>query len=284
MDQNFHLLCSPVAQSDRKDSSSYPIYTYVRKTEGVEEFSQMNFDPPNEDNHNDNYSIFNILYSPPPRIPDYFKPIPKDLMLPFPVLTHTSQTESPQSVIKATRNQSATLCQMFDISKIPNQKEGIMSEEDFSRAEDWENVVLSHSSQTNVIVKEYMFNLMKNNEKEIQTFQEFESNIKSKGLKLLSIIVFDIVTDKVTTSYKEVADLILKDTISNFNVQTEKKLELSREEQNIKRRVYDVLNVLISANTFLKEGKIVKKNDIDQMIISKNKRAELNSIYSKLVG
>lgn len=39
-----------------------------------------------------------------------------------------------------------------------------------------------------------------------------------------------------------------------------KKSDFSKEEQNVKRRVYDALNVLIAAGVLIKEGKKVKKN------------------------
>ena len=79
----------------------------------------------------------------------------------------------------------------------------------------------------------------------------------NKGLKLLSVIVRDIVVEKQSTTYKEVADIILKDTIKFENLNIHSEIEIAKEEQNIKRRVYDALNVLISADVLKKNGKYV---------------------------
>ena len=40
----------------------------------------------------------------------------------------------------------------------------------------------------------------------------------NKGLKMLSVIVKDIVIDKKVTTYKEVADIILKDSLKYDNL------------------------------------------------------------------
>lgn len=281
MDHNYHMMSSPIAHSERKDSLTYPIFSLGKKYECQDEFSQINFETPNDDLHNDNHSIFNMIYSPQPRGAEQkSSKIPRDLMIPFPILTQASLTESPNSVKFRPREKLPSLCQMFDINK--NQVE-LQSVEQNSNPDELLSSIFNRPSKNNEVVKDYLNRLMNHDEEETKNFSEFENNIKSKGLKLLSIIVFDIVTDKGSTSYKEVADLILKDTINSPRNKEEKKTELSREEQNIKRRVYDVLNVLISANTFLKEGKIVKKNNLNIDIIIKNKRAQLNSMYSKLV-
>ena len=106
----------------------------------------------------------------------------------------------------------------------------------------------------------------------------------NKGLKLLSVIVKDIVVEKVTTTYKEVADIILKDTIKFENLQLNSKLEVAKEEQNIKRRVYDALNVLIAAGVLIKEGKFVRKNSNNKKIIVNLKRLDANTFASKIVS
>ena len=105
----------------------------------------------------------------------------------------------------------------------------------------------------------------------------------NKGLKLLSVIVKDIVVEKQSTTYKEVADIILKDTIKFENLNLNSKLEIAKEEQNIKRRVYDALNVLISAGVLIKEGKQVRKNFNNKKIILNLKRLDANTYASKIV-
>lgn len=105
----------------------------------------------------------------------------------------------------------------------------------------------------------------------------------NKGLKLLSVIVKDIVVEKQLTTYKEVADIILKDTIKFENLNLNTKLEISKEEQNIKRRVYDALNVLIAAGVLIKEGKYVRKNTDNDKIIVNLKRLDAHTFTSKIV-
>lgn len=104
----------------------------------------------------------------------------------------------------------------------------------------------------------------------------------NKGLKLLSVIVQDIVAKKQSTTYKEVANIILDDSIKSGNLPTSSKIELAKEEQNIKRRVYDALNVLISAGILLKEGKKVRKNDVNKKIKISSKLMTIKSLKSTL--
>lgn len=106
----------------------------------------------------------------------------------------------------------------------------------------------------------------------------------NKGLKLLSVIVRDIVIEKQSTTYKEVAEIILRDTIRDEQLNMSHKTEILKEEQNIKRRVYDALNVLISAGILIKEGKKVRKNDNILKVKVNFKRSEINSMISKLVS
>ncbi len=101
---------------------------------------------------------------------------------------------------------------------------------------------------------------------------------------MLSVIVKDIVIEKKSTTYKEVAELILKDSIKYDNLNMNSKQEIAREEQNIKRRVYDALNVLISAGILIKEGKRVRKNETNQKIIISDKRMATNTLRSKIVS
>ena len=106
----------------------------------------------------------------------------------------------------------------------------------------------------------------------------------NKGLKLLSIVVRDIVIDKKSTTYKEVAELILKESMQEGQLNPNQKSELAKEEQNIKRRVYDALNVLIAAGVLLKNGKRVMENDLQSQQTVNGKRCQLNSMVSKVVS
>ena len=112
----------------------------------------------------------------------------------------------------------------------------------------------------------------------------FDKKKLTKGLKLLSVIVRDIVNEKVSTTYKEVAEVILKDTINLEQLNLSHKSMIAKEEQNIKRRVYDALNVLISAGVLVKDGKKVRKNENIHKIKINLKRTEMNSVQSKIVS
>ena len=114
--------------------------------------------------------------------------------------------------------------------------------------------------------------------------EELSSKYKNnKGLKLLSVSVRDIVIEKQSTTYKEVADSILKEMMKMERFKGGLKTDLAREEQNIKRRVYDALNVLISAGILIKEGKKVRKNESFVKIKVNCKRSEINSFNAKIV-
>lgn len=86
----------------------------------------------------------------------------------------------------------------------------------------------------------------------------------NKGLKLLSIMVKEIVEKSNGITYKEVARRILKEQCFQ-KLEDEEEL---KEESNIKRRVYDALNVLISANVIFKEGRQVFKNNSTKLPIN----------------
>lgn len=79
-----------------------------------------------------------------------------------------------------------------------------------------------------------------------------------KGLKQLSVLVRDTVIEKKSLSYKEVAELILNDTSKRQSLNLPCGKDTGKEDLNIKRWVYDALNVLIAAEILLKDGKQVK--------------------------
>ena len=146
----------------------------------------------------------------------------------------------------------------------------------------------NNSSPQNPNMSIFKDNLQKNHSKKESLFEEepIPKTTKkrfNKGLKMLSVIVKDIVIEKKSTTYKEVAGIILNDSIKQDNVTINTQREIAKEEQNIKRRVYDALNVLISAGILIKEGKKVRKNENNQKIIISNKRMKTNTLKSKLV-
>lgn len=83
-----------------------------------------------------------------------------------------------------------------------------------------------------------------------------KTTIRSKnGLKILSWKVKEIVEQLGSSTYQEVADCLVKET-EEFEGD-------SKDEKNIRRRVYDALNVLIAANVLIKNNKkveVLKKN------------------------
>lgn len=136
----------------------------------------------------------------------------------------------------------------------------------------------------------HAFNAQTNSDEDVQVVLGEEIGAKAngkrkfnKGLKLLSVIVKDIVVEKKETTYKEVADIILRDTIKFENLNLNHKIEIAKEEQNIKRRVYDALNVLISAGILIKAGKMVRKNKNNKEIIVNLKRLDVQTLSSKIV-
>ncbi|KAL4509238.1 hypothetical protein ABPG72_018169 [Tetrahymena utriculariae] len=73
-------------------------------------------------------------------------------------------------------------------------------------------------------------------------------NRNERGLRILSKEVLDIVREKNETTYKEVTEEIIQNRQKNNQ-------SLGQDEQNIKRRVYDALNVLIAAELITKTEK-----------------------------
>ncbi len=65
-----------------------------------------------------------------------------------------------------------------------------------------------------------------------------------------------IVSQLSITKYKEVADRLVNDITMDESISDKRK-----DEHNVKRRVYDALNVLIAAGLLRKEGKEVVCND-----------------------
>uniref|UniRef100_A0A8D0GYN0 Transcription factor n=1 Tax=Sphenodon punctatus TaxID=8508 RepID=A0A8D0GYN0_SPHPU len=77
-----------------------------------------------------------------------------------------------------------------------------------------------------------------------------------KGLRHFSMKVCEKVQRKGTTSYNEVADeLVSEFTNSNSHLATDSQ---AYDQKNIRRRVYDALNVLMAMNIISKEKKEIK--------------------------
>jgi hypothetical protein len=76
------------------------------------------------------------------------------------------------------------------------------------------------------------------------------SSKNSKGLKNLSESVYTIVSQLAITKYKEVADRLVNEIISEE--EEDENGTRRKDEHNVKRRVYDALNVLIAAGLLRK--------------------------------
>mmetsp|Transcript_9751 Transcript_9751/g.19085 ORF Transcript_9751/g.19085 Transcript_9751/m.19085 type:complete len:324 (-) Transcript_9751:3507-4478(-) len=79
----------------------------------------------------------------------------------------------------------------------------------------------------------------------------FPSSRKSRGLRVISVRVNELVALKKQTSYKEVADQLIAELALPPGP------DQFKEEKNVRRRVYDALNVLVSAGVVEKVGKLV---------------------------
>jgi len=92
---------------------------------------------------------------------------------------------------------------------------------------------------------------------------------RSKGLRYLSVRVKELVREKGETSYKEVADIMIREILSaeggfddhNDNGAGVGLSHKHKNEKNIRRRVYDALNVLIAADILVRVGKKVRCPD-----------------------
>lgn len=149
--------------------------------------------------------------------------------------------------------------------------------------------IYSARMKSNQVQSEYLRKIQKdfepNEEEKVEEehVEKGESIRQNKGLKILSIIVKEIVKDKGQTTYKEVAEVIIKDNLRFQNRGIVDSEKYKKAEQNIKRRVYDALNVLISASILVKEKKLVRINKKNQRICINEKRNKINILNSEIV-
>lgn len=95
----------------------------------------------------------------------------------------------------------------------------------------------------------------------------------------MSVKVRDIVYQKRQTSYKEVAEALINDGSFEVNFtgvtvgscSSKNKKKKAREEQNVKRRVYDALNVLIAAEVLRKSAKMVYFNEMGKQTLTRQR-------------
>ena len=87
-------------------------------------------------------------------------------------------------------------------------------------------------------------------------FQTIPSSRGNKGLKKLSVAVKTLIVTHGAMTYKDVADRLISKMEDT---------EAEKEEKNIRRRVYDALNVLIAAEVLVKEGKEVRLKPVSRV-------------------
>lgn len=106
-----------------------------------------------------------------------------------------------------------------------------------------------------------------------------------KGLRHFSMKVCEKVREKGTTSYNEVADELVNEfTNSPLNSSL---VDQQYDQKNIRRRVYDALNVLMAMNIISKEKKEIRwiglpTNSLQECIqLQKEKQKKIESIRKK---
>lgn len=137
------------------------------------------------------------------------------------------------------------------------------------------------------------------NEKTTGTTKRSQANGKGgekalKGLRHFSMKVCKKVEEKGQTSYNEVADELVQEFLttqnSNDNNTDKPGQATAYDEKNIRRRVYDALNVLMAMDIISKEKKEIKWKGLpnnanhDLEMLQKEKERCLNSIKQKREG
>lgn len=79
----------------------------------------------------------------------------------------------------------------------------------------------------------------------------------SRGLRHFSMKVCEKVKEKVTTTYNEVADDLVREFTEQQNSVNSPAAD-QYDQKNIRRRVYDALNVLMAMNIISKEKKEIR--------------------------
>lgn len=120
---------------------------------------------------------------------------------------------------------------------------------------------------------------------------DFDPVKSSRGLKSLTIQVKQILAVHKNISYQEVASILTREACGNSS-------ERIREEKNIKRRVYDAINVLIAAGVLDKDerGVFMKTTtekmdtaDLEEEVLAmretiRHKRAQLTDILNRFLA
>jgi hypothetical protein len=122
----------------------------------------------------------------------------------------------------------------------------------------------------------------------------FNSKLKDQSsLRFISSKVCEIVESKVTTTYNEVANILVLEALKLFDGEAFPDKKKKDHEKNIRRRVYDALNVLLATDII---SKTKEKGDreksihwrgypsttsVDLIMLQKEKEAALAEIAKK---
>ena len=101
-----------------------------------------------------------------------------------------------------------------------------------------------------------------------------------KGLKELSRKVKELVWKKEYLTYREVATQLIVEAQPYLDSLTSG--DRNKEEQNIKRRVYDALNVLIASDILRKQGKRVSANGGEKAAVVQELRRKIKGVQSRI--
>lgn len=114
-----------------------------------------------------------------------------------------------------------------------------------------------------------------------QTNKKKKGNRKEKGLRHFSLKVCEKVQNKGKTSYSEVANELVEEFIDKDLTSSEQK----NEEKNIRRRVYDALNVLMALDIIIKDKKDILWKGFSRMddenILHQKELLEMNKLRKK---
>jgi len=94
-------------------------------------------------------------------------------------------------------------------------------------------------------------------------YEDFMTDMKargSRGLKVLSIQVRNILLQRKEATYKQIAEIIYNECRHLFKGQKTTTNE-TKDEKNMKRRVYDSLNILVASGILIKERRKVRCSD-----------------------
>jgi hypothetical protein len=94
----------------------------------------------------------------------------------------------------------------------------------------------------------------------------------SKGLRSVSLKVKEILRQRGKASYKDIADVLVR------QLDLPEWVDKSKEEKNIRRRVYDALNVLIATGIMERDGREIVMASQDAAVHLEDDDEELRSL------